>query len=504
MRKLFDRKLSAEYACRSYWSKGHSSSQPLVRLPNAIHTAVFSPSGGGKGTSLVVPFLQTCPESCVVIDFKGENALITAKLRERQFGHRIALLDPCRMVTKSPDTLNAIDTIARHDQLALDRCNDLAKALVVREEGERDPHWNDSAEAWIAAMIALVVEQGEAGVTRSLQTVRDILTNPQHLALGVQAMCESASWNGMLARLGGQLTQFVDKERSSTLTTVSRHLRFLDTPIIADSTRLSSFDPAELRSGKLTVYLILPPEHMRAQAPLLRMWISTLQRAVIEGGLQESNKVHIVLDEAASLGRMDAIDDAIDKYRGYGIRLQFYYQSLSQLRKCFPEGQEMTLLSNATQIYFGVNDIATAEQVSNRLGEKTIILDSGGTSDGTNRSDTMNSSLPSASSGSNRGSSRNWSQTVRKLLKSDEIINLHPRTAITLTPGMRPIRTTLVRYYEEPKLFEQPGTVKRLVSAATTLVKSAGLCAAMVTALALLCSLLMSRGVGSIAGMLWE
>ena len=504
MRKLFDRNITAEQACRSYWSKGRIRSQPLVRLPNAIHTAVFSPSGGGKGTSLVVPFLQTCRESCVVIDFKGENAVLTAKLRERQFGHRVVLLDPYRIVTMTPDTLNAIDTIAPHDQLALDRCNDLAKALVVREEGERDPHWNDSAEAWIAAMIALVVDQGAAGVTRSLQTVRDILTNPQHLAMGVQAMCESASWNGMLARLGGQLTHFVDKERSSTLTTVSRHLRFLDTPIIAESTSASSFDPAELRSGKLTVYLVLPPEHMRAQAALMRMWISTLLRAVIEGGLQESNRVHMVLDEAASLGRMDAIDDAIDKYRGYGIRLIFFFQSLSQTLQIFAKGQEKTLLSNTTQIFFGTNDLDAAELISNRLGEKTIILDSGGTSDGTNRSDTMNSSLPSSSSGSNRGNSRNWSQTTRKLLKPDEIINLHPRTAITLTPGMRPIVSTLVRYYEEPQLFQQPGRIKRLMSAVTTLVKSTGLCAAMVAALALLSSLLMSRGVGSLTGMLWE
>jgi hypothetical protein len=63
------------------------------------------------------------------------------------------------------------------------------------------------------------------------------------------------------------------------------------------------------------------------------------------------NKVHFVLDEAASLGRMDALDDAVDKYRGYGVRLQFYFQSVSQLRKCFPDGQDQTLLSNVSQVF---------------------------------------------------------------------------------------------------------------------------------------------------------
>ena len=43
--------------------------------------------------------------------------------------------------------------------------------------------------------------------------------------------------------------------------------------------------------------------------------------------------MHFVLDEAASLGHMDALDDAVDKFRGYGVRLQFYFQSLGQLAK---------------------------------------------------------------------------------------------------------------------------------------------------------------------------
>ena len=69
------------------------------------------------------------------------------------------------------------------------------------------------------------------------------------------------------------------------------------------------------------------------------------------------SNVTFVLDEAASLGRMDALDDAVDKFRGFGVRLQFYYQSVSQLRKCFPDGQEQTLLSNVSQVFFGVNDL---------------------------------------------------------------------------------------------------------------------------------------------------
>src|SRR6185503_20333394 len=108
----------------------------------------------------------------------------------------------------------------------------------------------------------------------------------------------------------------------------------------------STFDPASLRKGGVTIYLILPPDHMRSLSALMRMWIWCLMRAVICGGLDRRRKIHFLLDEAASLGHFEAIDDAVDKLRGYGIRLQFYYQSLGQLKKCFPNGQDQTLLSN--------------------------------------------------------------------------------------------------------------------------------------------------------------
>jgi type IV secretion system protein VirD4 len=188
---------------------------------------------------------------------------------------------------------------------------------------------------------------------------------------------------------------------------------------------------------------------MRAQSPLLRMWISSLLRAVVRGGLQERTKVHYVLDESSSLGHLEALDDAVDKYRGYGVRLQFYYQSLGQLKKCFPDGQDQTLLSNVSQIFFGINDLATAEYVSNRLGEETIVVTSGGTSTGTS-SQSSNNNQSSHSYSSNR--SENWQQHGRKLLKPEEVMALDERTAITFTPGVAPICSTLVKYFEEPSL----------------------------------------------------
>jgi type IV secretion system protein VirD4 len=281
---------------------------------------------------------------------------------------------------------------------------------------------------------------------RSLQGVRAALADPANMQQGIANLRESMAWGGMLERIGNQLGHYKDKELGSVLTTANRHLRFLDTQAIEASTISSSFDPAELRNGKMTVYLILPPEHMRAQAGMLRMWVGSLLRAVVKQGLGEDKKVHFILDEAASLGRMDVLDDAVDKYRGYGVRCQFYYQSLGQLKQCWADGKDQTLLSNTTQVFFGVNDPQTADYVSNRLGESTIIVESGGASHG--GSNQKNVSGEQGSFSTSWNGSDNWGQQARKLLKPEEVATLNPRIAITFAAGMHPISTMLSRYYE--------------------------------------------------------
>ncbi|HEY4364936.1 MAG TPA: type IV secretory system conjugative DNA transfer family protein [Bryobacteraceae bacterium] len=158
--------------------------------------------------------------------------------------------------------------------------------------------------------------------------------------------------------------------------------------------------------------------------------------------------VQFILDEASQLGPMPAVDSAVGVGRGYGVRLIFIFQSLGQLRRCFPDGQDQTLLSNVTQIYFATNDNATAEYVSTRLGEETIVLRSGGTSRGTSWQSNDGSS-PGRSRGGSFGENDNWQLHARRLMKPEEVLALPQRTAITLVPGQPPIRTRLLRHYED-------------------------------------------------------
>ena len=85
---------------------------------------------------------------------------------------------------------------------------------VVGITGDSRCHFCIGHEAWIAAVTAMVVQYGEASEKpRSLQTVRTFLSNPQSLESVVKGMVESDAWQGLLARAGGQLMHFVEREK---------------------------------------------------------------------------------------------------------------------------------------------------------------------------------------------------------------------------------------------------------------------------------------------------
>ncbi len=444
-RGLFDSSVPAEVACQRFLGCRRKKPPKLVRLNNVVHTAVFAPTGAGKGVSFVIPFLLTCEDSCVVVDLKGELARITGNAR-RKMGHRVVLLDPFQTMTDHPDTLNPLEFIDKESPYAIDDCRETAAAMVERKEEKGDGvHFLDNAEGGIAAVAALLVQFGEEE-NKSLQALCDIVSNPQKWAKATELMCGSDAWLGMLARMGGNLTHLKERELASTMSTIARFLRFLSTPAIAASTRTSTFNPADLTRQKMTVYLILPPERASALSQLLRLWIGSLLRGVVRGGLQETNKVHFVCDEANIFGKMDQISDALTIGRGFGLRMQLYYQDCGQLKKCWPDGADQTLLANVSQVFFAVNDTQTAKYIEERLGKSTIIVESGGTSSSTSH---QRSEQGQSSASYSKSINDNWSQSGRELLQASEILNLPGRIAITFTPGVPPIWTTLVRYYEE-------------------------------------------------------
>jgi type IV secretion system protein VirD4 len=283
----------------------------VIWLPEAVHTSVFAPTGAGKGVSLIIPYLVTNTErSAVVVDFKGENAWLTAAAREAM-GHKIVILDPWSVVTgggankfdRPSDRFYSVDWIEPESALAFDECRSAAAAMVVREKDEgKNKHWNDYCEKRLAAALAVVAIYGskEKG-TRNLQTMADMVNDPAKWANAVELMTKSTRWGGMLAREGQGLGAAQGEEAATHRSVMARHTTFLNSEVVAKNTRDSTFNPAMLKRGRMTIYLVMPPRFMREYSGLLRLWVDSLMKAVIREGLDERNKVDFIIDEAAQL-----------------------------------------------------------------------------------------------------------------------------------------------------------------------------------------------------------
>lgn len=420
---------------------GRTADGQVIRIPRYTHIAVFAPTGAGKGVSQIVPWLKTFDRgSVVVLDPKGENAQITAAAR-RAMGQRVVILDPFKVVTDTPDTFNPLALIGDNDE-AVDDARAMAEAMVTRTGEEKDPYWNDQGANVLTGLIAFVASQLR-DEERNLSSVRELLTNAEACDGAITLLREMG---GAYARVAGVIAQLQDKEKAGVFSTSNRHTTFLDSGAITPSVSANSFDPRDILTGNVALYLVLPAHQWEAQARWLRLVIASLIRLVGREGMQDGKEILFILDEAGSLGHMPPIEQALTLLRYRGVRLAFFFQSMGQLKETF-KGKESVLLDNCPeQLFFAVNTPETAKHVSERLGSETIVVESANS--GTSHSGEH------GHGGRNTtwNSGRNQSVQARELLKIDEVIQLPGSVLIAFLRGCRPIICRRIFWYREPKL----------------------------------------------------
>jgi type IV secretion system protein VirD4 len=426
------------------WGRGWSDNH-VIRVSDYVHLASFASTGGGKGVSVVLPTLLSYRGSVVVTDPKSENLRIVGEHRRKKFGHRIIRLEP--FGTHS-DTFNPLDTIDENAPDFIDQCRDLAVALVVRTGKETETHFLDSAERVLQAFIAFVCACQADREMRNLQTVRQLLADRGKFEMCVKIMQDAGDVaGGMLQRLGSSLSWHQDRELASVLSTVQRVTGFLDTPPIAANTLKSSFHPDDLRDGKTSIFLCLPPRRLKSHAALQRMWINCILGTIIKNA-DETKPVLFILDEIGNMGRLPMLEDAVTLMRGMGIRLWFIFQSLNQVKECFGDNADTFLDNIGTKQFFAIRSFETAEAISKQAGEATVfsVSDQEGESSSrpTGTGDGPNGPGPGSVGSS---SSLTTSEIARKLMLPNEITTMPNDLALVFHQNMQVLPVKLLKYY---------------------------------------------------------
>jgi type IV secretion system protein VirD4 len=153
---------------------------------------------------------------------------------------------------------------------------------------------------------------------------------------------------------------------------------------------------------------------------------------------RKRQKLLLMLDEFAALGRLDFFESQLAFMAGYGIRSFLITQSLNQLERAY--GPNHAILDNChIRIAFSTNDERTAKRVSDALGTATEMRAMKNYA-GHRLSPWLGHLMVSRQ------------ETSRPLLTPGEIMQLSPNEAIVMVSGVHPVRARKARYYEDPQL----------------------------------------------------
>jgi len=459
---------------------------------------------------------------------------------------KVAVLDPFG-VSDIPDEyracFNPLEWFPKDGDRAIYEASTLAESFITSDNKGQDNHWDESARAVIQALILHVISYPYIkNETRDLPLFRRLLMegdtsskanrirtinkkiielespdDPEEIDSEAQEeqlealneelekaqkkhpfdyllsnMRKNESYEGFIRQWGSSFSMIPPNERGSILSTARRHTAFLDGKSMASTLQgQSSFDLAELRNAQngFSLYLCLPARYLSTHGRWLRALLSQTLNTFERMGTAPhgERRVLFVLDECASLGYMPLLEKAAGLIAGYGVKLWFVFQDLSQLQRNYRESWE-TFIGNAGMLQaFGVTDKTTTEYLSARLGrielKRTVVTTSQGISTSESQSSGTGSNIGGTEgfapgtknedgrfveTGISRGESENKGTTEgisssestskalnftqANLMNADEIAAFFARETgyqLIMIQGQRPMALTRENYDEE-------------------------------------------------------
>jgi len=409
-----------------------------LRHDGPEHVLCFAPTRSGKGVGLVIPTLLTWPYSTIVNDIKGENFQLTSGWRAR-FGS-VLLFDPTNPASAA---YNPLLEIRKGDSEVRDAQN-IADILVDPEGAlERRNHWEKTSHSLlVGAILHLLYAEAD----KTLAGVANFLSDPSRpIEATLNAMLATPHLGDrphpVVASAARELLNKSENERSGVLSTTMSFLGLYRDPVVAKVTGRSDWRIRDLVDGvrPTSLYLVVPPSDIARTKPLMRLVLNQIGRRLTESldTDRRRQKLLLMLDEFAALGRLDFFESQLAFMAGYGIRSFLITQSLNQLERAY--GPNHAILDNChIRIAFSTNDERTARRVSDALGTATEMRAMKNYA-GHRLSPWLGHLMVSRQ------------ETSRPLLTPGEVMQLSPNEAIVMVSGLHPVRARKVRYYEDPQ-----------------------------------------------------
>ena len=371
---------------------GQNSKGNLACFNREGHVLVIAPPRSGKGVGFVQTNLIGYQGSMVVTDPKGENAAVSYRYRRDVLGQNIVILDP----TGKLDSYGLSPNIPTHRfnpfsvfknagyTEIVDDIERLADALLVSKEGEKEQHWRDGAKAFLKGMLTYMVfylphEEHNLIKFSRVANGLELLHDDLFLAL-THNLHPDPVMRDVIAKAGGWWENVNKKERASFVSVALRSLNWLNSPVWHEHVTGNDFNPADLKAGNTTLFIVCPFDKLEDYSPWFRLVLSSCIIAVLRAPRRSEISTLFMLDEyAATIGRLNCLEHAIPYIEGVGGRFAMVFQYLSQMKKLWPGDEFHGVFASAgAHVFFNASDQVTSEYVSSFIGKYSAMTPSGG------------------------------------------------------------------------------------------------------------------------------
>jgi type IV secretion system protein VirD4 len=425
------------------------------------HLLTVAPTRSGKGVSAIIPNLLTYPGSVLVIDPKGENARITARRRQMGLGQTVHIVDPWGITDEPVSCFNPLDWLRPDDEDVNENAMMLADSIVISRANVKDPFWDEEAKALLMGLILYVALDESEREQRHLGRVRDIIVSDAEKMSKTLALMFNHP-NPIVSSTAARTASKEEKLRSSVFAALQSHTHFLDSPRMRANLAKSDFRFEDLKSSKMSVYLVLPADRLDTFGRWLRLLV---QQALTVNARNLTEKpakpILFLLDEMAAIGRLKMVEQAYGLMAGFGMQLWGIVQDLSQLESIYGRGWE-TFIGNAGVLqYFGSRDQKTADYFSKLCGVTTVEKFSIGLAiaKGFSYAKTFVSGKHSSTSTTSSQSSTvtdtfNRDIVQRHLAFPDELMVLRKGQQLLLVENNNPIHSKKVEWFNDSRFQE--------------------------------------------------
>lgn len=426
------------------------------------HLLTVAPTRAGKGVSAIIPNLLNYRGSALVVDPKGENALITIPRRGagdtsrniEGMGQEIFVVDPWGITGYPSACFNPLDWLKADDPEINENAMILSDSIVVKRGGNDDAFWDEEAKALLMGLILYVATDPNEEGRRNLGRVRDIIVSGSEELKAVYANMYRND-NSIVGSTAARTESKEEKLRMSVFAALQSHTHFLDSPRIRESLSRSDFQFEDLKSRKITVYLVLPADRLETFGRWLRLLV---QQAITVNArnIQEKPEQPILfmLDEMAALDRLKMVEQAYGLMAGFGMQIWGIVQDLSQLERIYGKGWQTFIGNSGVLQYYGSRDHKTADYFSKLCGVTTIEKFSFTRAIARAFSSSTTTGPTGGSSTSGNSTTYSDSSTLdvvqRHLAYPDELMVMRQEEALILVESFNPIRGKKVTWYDHP------------------------------------------------------